>query len=179
MLLLINEKQFLFRLKYYCYMDNGQLRFENQLTIIEQLIDESRNKEDRGLWLLENNLRTSLFMIEGLARLYRKCHNKKLFKKIGKKAKKIEDQLGQIDYLKEVYSSFSENANIPSSIKVYLVQNINDETKKLNTLLEDKGWLDYSQVKKIKKRLREEICTIYRRGNAFAKYANERNGKCF
>ena len=112
-------------------MSFGRLRFEAQLVAIETLIKESKFQENRFFWLYENNLRSSFFMLEGLARLYAQAHNKKLFTKIKDKAKDIEDALGWLDFYYHYYQVFSKNRKLSAEVKAYFIANFLTEAHQL------------------------------------------------
>ena len=63
-------------------MKNGLLRFDFYLNQLEALLVKSSKQKNPALWLYQNNARTPLFMLEGLAKLYSGIHNKKKFEKI-------------------------------------------------------------------------------------------------
>ncbi|MBS1758205.1 MAG: hypothetical protein JSU03_13100, partial [Bacteroidetes bacterium] len=79
-------------------MKHGRERFEFYLVKLEALFAQAIADKNPALWLYNNNARTPLFMLEGLAKLYAGIHNKKKFLKIKEHFKLLEDTLGAIDY---------------------------------------------------------------------------------
>ena len=79
-------------------MNKSMQRFDIQIKKIATLLDNAKNKENPALWLYLNDLRTPMFMLEGLAKMYANLHNKKDFSKIKEQAKEIEDALGVVDF---------------------------------------------------------------------------------
>jgi hypothetical protein len=135
-------------------MSFGRLRFEAQLVAIETLIKESKFQENRVFWLYENNLRSSFFMLEGLARLYAQAHNKKLFTKIKDKAKELEDALGWLDFYYHYYQVFSKNRKLSAEVKAYFTKKLEQSQETCLKLLKKEEWLNGDRIKKIRKQLK-------------------------
>jgi hypothetical protein len=136
-------------------MSNGRLRFEAQLVTIETLIKDSKSQENRVFWLYENNLRTSFFMLQGLARLYAQAHNKKIFTKIKEKAKEVEDALGWLDFYCHYYQIFSRNRKLSAEVKAYFAKKMEQSQETCHKLLKKEEWLNGDRIKKIRKQLKE------------------------
>ena len=94
-------------------MKNGHARFEFHLQKLEDLLTNGAKQKNAGLWLYNNNLRTPLFMLEALAKLYSGLHDKKMFCKLKEHFKLLEDTLGQIDYYDAFAKEFATNKRIP------------------------------------------------------------------
>ncbi len=138
-------------------MKNGELRFEYYLKQLEELIAKSSKQKNPGLWLYQNNARTPLFMLEGLAKMYAGIHNKKKFSKIKEHVKLLEDAIGQIDYYDAFAKEFIANKKIPVAITNYLQAQSREKIQSLNELLQENNWLgdDADRIKKIRKKLSE------------------------
>jgi hypothetical protein len=138
-------------------MKNGQARFDYFLAQLQTLLTKAAKQKNPALWLYQNNARTPLFMLEGLAKLYSGLHNKKKFGKIKEQFKLLEDALGSIDYYDAFAKQFSSNKNIPATITAYLQAQTREKIQQLNELLTEKGWLgDHAdRIAKIKKKLNE------------------------
>ena len=139
-------------------MKNGQARFEYFLGSVTGAADKgSQTKKSRPCGLYQNNARTPLFMLEGLAKLYSGLHNKKKFSKIKEHFKLLEDALGSIDYYDAFAKQFAANKTIPAAITSYLQAQTREKIQQLNELLTEKGWLgeNADRVAKIKKKLNE------------------------
>ena len=136
-------------------MKNGSARFEFFLTQLQTLLTKAATQKNPALWLYQNNARTPLFMLEGLAKLYSGIHNKKKFAKIKEHFKFLEDTLGAIDYYDSFVKQFSNNKSIPTPIVNYLQAQSREKIQSLNELLTEKGWLgnDANRIKKIQKKL--------------------------
>lgn len=135
-------------------MKNGQLRYLFFLQQVKELLIKAREQENPALWLFNNNARTPLFMLEGLAKLYAGMHNRKSFSKLKDQFKLIEDGLGQIDYYHWLLKTFIENKQIPSGCREFAEKQIVHCTSELNVVLIEKGWLSKKNrriVKIIKK----------------------------
>jgi hypothetical protein len=138
-------------------MKNGSARFEFFLTQLQTLLSKSAKQKNPALWLYQNNVRTPLFMLEGLAKMYRSIHNKKKFAKLKEHFKLLEDVLGAVDYYDCFAKEFSKNKNIPSAVTNYLQAQAREKIQSLNELLMEKEWLGENEdrIKKIQKKLGE------------------------
>jgi hypothetical protein len=136
-------------------MKNGQLRFEYFLNQLEELLKKSSKQKNPGLWLYQNNARTPLFMLEGLAKLYSGIHNKKKFEKLKVHFKLLEDTIGQIDYYDAFAKEFLTNKKIPAGITNYLQAQSREKIQSLNEILIEKEWLGDNDIRisKIRKKL--------------------------
>ncbi len=138
-------------------MKPGLTRFDFYLTQLQALIVKSSKQKNPALWLYQNNARTPLFMLEGLAKLYAGIHNKKKFTKIKAHFKSLEDALGQIDYYDAFAKEFAANKKIPKAITAYLQAQAREKIQSLNEILAEKDWLgsDKSRIEKIIKKLKK------------------------
>jgi hypothetical protein len=136
-------------------MKQGQARFEFFLDQMQGLLTKAAKQKNPGLWLYQNNLRTPLFMLEGLAKLYSGIHNKKKFTKLKAQFKLLEDVLGAIDYYDAFAKEFSANKKIPTAIVSYLQAQTREKIQNLNEVLTEKGWLiaDGKKIAKLKNKL--------------------------
>ena len=136
-------------------MKNGQLRFEFYLNQLETLLINSSKQKNPGLWLYQNNARTPLFMLEGLAKMYSGIHNKKKFEKLKVHFKLLEDTIGQIDYYDAFAKEMLANKKIPATVTNYLQAQSREKIQSLNEILTEKEWLgdDNTRIKKIRKKL--------------------------
>jgi len=136
-------------------MKNGQLRFEYFLKQLEELLVKSSKQKNPGLWLYQNNARTPLFMLEGLAKLYSGIHNEKKFEKLKAHFKLLEDAIGQIDYYDAFAKEFVANKKMPAVITNYLQAQSREKIQSLNEILTEKDWLggDNIRIRKIRKKL--------------------------
>lgn len=138
-------------------MKNGSARFEFFLTQLQTLLTKSAKQKNPALWLYQNNVRTPLFMLEALAKMYSSIHNKKKFAKIKEHFKLLEDVLGAIDYYDSFAKEFSKNKNIPAAVTNYLQAQAREKIQSMNELLTEKEWLgeNADRIKKIQKKLQE------------------------
>jgi hypothetical protein len=138
-------------------MKNGQTRFEFYLIQLQTLLAKAAKQKNPALWLFQNNVRTPLFMLEGLAKLYTGIHNKKKFTKLKEQFKLLEDTLGAIDYYDAFATSFSKNKKIPAAVVNYLQAQTREKIESLNELLVEKKWLgdEADRIKKIQKKIAE------------------------
>jgi hypothetical protein len=132
-------------------MKNGKSRFNYQLKKIEGLFSEVQKQENPALWLFIHDLRTPMFMLESLAKMYEKFHNEKIFIKLNEEFKGIEDILGAIDYYVAFSREFAKDEKIPANIKSFLETKAKEKIEILNVILIKGGWLNGKKIEKIKK----------------------------
>jgi hypothetical protein len=137
------------------HMKNGPIRFEYFLNQLQGLLVKSAKQKNPALWLYQNNARTPLFMLEGLAKMYAGIHNKKKFSKLKEHFKLLEDAIGQIDYYDAFAKEFLTGKKIPAVITNYLQAQSREKIQSLNEILLEKNWLgdDNFRVDRIRKKL--------------------------
>ncbi|MBN8700017.1 MAG: hypothetical protein J0L54_10430 [Chitinophagales bacterium] len=138
-------------------MKKGQARFDLFLAQLQTLLDKAAKQKNPALWLYQNNARTPLFMLEGLAKLYAGIHNKKKFIKIKAHFKLLEDAIGQIDYYDAFAKEFAGNKKIPATVVSYLQAQAREKIQSLNEILTEKDWIGSgkSRIEKIRKKLKK------------------------
>lgn len=134
---------------------NGIERFGYYLTQVEELLAKSETEENPGWWLYTNDLRTRIFMLEALAKLYSKLHNKTIFEKLQERFKEIEDVLGDINYYDEYENKYKNNPGVSGEILTYFRQKKVKHIQLFNEILSDNKWIKHEslRVKKIRKKL--------------------------
>lgn len=130
-------------------MKQGKARFDYQLNKVNLLLTESKNHENPPLWLLLNDLRTPMFMLESLSKIYTKFHNKAFFTELKERFKEIEDALGAIDHHAEFLREFHEDEKISESIKSYLENKTREKIATFNEILIKGGWHSGKTITKI------------------------------
>jgi hypothetical protein len=130
-------------------MKQGKARFQYQLAKIEKLFSEARLQENPALWLFLHDLRTPMFMLEGLSKMYTQLHDKKAFTKLRDTFKVIEDLIGAVDYYAAFIKEFSKNELIPNEIKFNLDKKTREKLVLFNEILRKDGWLDGKKLKKL------------------------------
>lgn len=138
--------------------NNGLLaadKFAHYLSLLKELLDKAGKQRNPALWLLRNDVRTPLFMLEGLSRLYANLHNKKRFEKMKAQFKLLEDTLGQIDHYTAMGTELSANKKVPAAVIKYLKAQTTAKLAYLNEVLVEKKWLDtgHKRIKKINAKL--------------------------
>ena len=138
-------------------MHKGEQRFNFFLNRLQILLDKASKQKNPALWLYNNDARTPLFMLEGLAKLYTELHNKKRFTKIKEHFKLLEDALGAIDYYDAIVKDLAGKKNIPVAIINYLQAQTREKIQSLNELLVEKKWLDKegNRIKRIQDKLKD------------------------
>lgn len=138
-------------------MTKGSARFEYYLNKLQVLFDKAVKQKNPALWLYKNDARTTLFMLEGLSKMYIEIHNKKKFTKLKEHFKLLEDGLGAIDYYDNIAKDISTNKKIPDTVINYLQAQTREKIQSLNEILVEKEWLaiNDNRIKKIQKKLSE------------------------
>lgn len=136
-------------------MKNGIDRFEYWLIKVESALVQSTTEINPGLWLYTNDLRTPLFMLESLSKLYEALHNKSRFSKMKDDFKLLEDALGAIDYYDSFVKEFSSDSTIPVIVVDYLQAQKREKIQRFNDLLQERKWIgeNATRIKKIRKKL--------------------------
>lgn len=137
-------------------MKNGPARFEYYISKLELLMVEAGKQPDPALCLYQNNARTPIFMLEGLAKLYGGIHNKKRFEKIGGHFKLLEDGLGAIDYYDSFAKQFTTDKKVAAATTKHVQEKCRERSEVFNRLLEKKHWIgkDANRIQKIRKELK-------------------------
>ncbi len=135
----------------------GQKRFSFFLAQAQELLAKAAAQKNPALWLYRNNLRTPLFMLEGLSRLYATVHNEKRFDKLKEQFKTLEDGLGAVDYYAAFAEEFAANKKIPAPVLKYVKAQMSSKLAELNDVLKDKDWLDTNnkRINKINSKLKD------------------------
>ncbi len=135
-------------------MNTIKSRFHYQLARVESLIYKSAIHDNQTLWLFLNDLRTPMFMLEGLSKIYKDIADEKLFSKLRISFKSVEDALGAVDHYVAMYKNFEPNTKLGSEVKDYFYHKAQEKIWLLNELLMDDHWLDGEQIDKIIKKLK-------------------------
>ena len=135
----------------------GWQRFDYFLQQLQAAFDKAGATEDAALLLYQQNVRTPLFMLEALTRLYKDILNKKRFKKFNELFKDFEDKLGAIDYYDGFGKEFSNKENIPQAVKDFIKAQMENRLADLRQMLEENGWTgnDNKRMQKITTKLQE------------------------
>lgn len=130
-------------------MKQGKNRFDFQLNSVNALLTESKNHENPALWLFLNDLRTPMFMLESLSKMYAQLHNKAFFTELKDRFKEVEDVLGAIDYYAAFLNEFHGDEKIVESVKNYFGRKTEEKIALFNDVLIKGGWSSGKTIKKI------------------------------
>jgi hypothetical protein len=119
----------------------GKARFLFYLNKIQLILDTADSAENPAMALYQEDLRTPLFMLEGLSRLYKKIADGKKLKKLNELFKDLEDHLGAIDYYDGFHKEFLEKKTIPQEITEYIEDQRTQKADDLNDELKKKRWI--------------------------------------
>jgi hypothetical protein len=133
-------------------------RFNNLLEKAEMLLSKAGKEANPALWLYQNDLRTPMFRLQALARIYREFHDEEIFGKLKDKFKQVEDGIGKIDhyaaFVKDpAVTGYPANLSTSAAIKDFCYSKTNENAKVLQAILEDENWLDGKCINKIKNKL--------------------------
>lgn len=136
---------------------DGLNRFNLQLEIFENLLQNAAKTKQPAVTIFQSNARQILFYLEALARIYKQIHNKKRFERMRLMFKSLEDQLGKIDYYNAFIQEFLKQKNFPE----ILIQNMNqhylNELSILDNMLVNDGW--FNEKKSILAVIKDELET--------------------
>ena len=134
---------------------HGPARFEHFLQQLEVLLKKASRQKNPALWLYQNDARTVLFMLEGLAKLYAGIYNEKKFVKLELQFKQLEDVLGAIDYYDVFAKQFVANKRISSTVISYLQAQTREKVQSFDELLREGKWIggDNKRITKIRETL--------------------------
>jgi hypothetical protein len=135
-------------------MNTIKSRFNFQFAKADALFTRSELNENPALWLFLNDLRTPMFMMEALSRIYDEVSKDKLFAQMYGAFKSIEDALGSVDHYVALYKNFESNTKVSDEIKDYFYNKAQEKIWFLNELLVEDGWLDGSMLKEMHKRMK-------------------------
>lgn len=133
----------------------GKARFIYFLDKTEAILKEAAASENPARLIYSEDMRTSLFMLEGLSRIYNKIYRHQKLKKIKQKIKGLEDFLGEIDFYDDFHKQFAESKGIPLLITTYAGEQAEKKIKEFNKYLKKEKWIGKkkSRLKKIYKKL--------------------------
>jgi hypothetical protein len=130
-------------------MKQGKDRFDFQLNKVNILLKESISHENPALWLFLHDLRTPMFMLESLSKMYAQFHNKAFFTELNERFKEVEDVLGAIDYYAAFLREFHADDKIPTTVKIYLESKTREKIVVFSEILNKRGWNSGKTIKKI------------------------------
>jgi hypothetical protein len=134
-------------------MNHSQQIFIDQINKIEALLIKSQKQKNPSMWLYKNDARTTLFMLEGLSRMYAGLHNKKRFTKIKDWCKILEDSLGGIDYQVAMHNYCKTNKSIPANITQHFADEIANACDAMNAYLADSFGAKQAKFEKMKQKI--------------------------
>jgi hypothetical protein len=88
--------------------------------------------------------------------LYAGMHNEKKFLKLKERFKQIEDLIGGVDYYDNFAKDFLADAEMPSTIRMFLEGKRDEKLAQLNASLLKRKWINHdpTRTKRIRKRLK-------------------------
>jgi hypothetical protein len=137
------------------YISPGLSRFLFFLEKIKTILEKADSSENPALVAYTEDMRTPLFMLEALSRLYKKIHPHQKLKKLNQLFKDLEDRLGAIDYYDSFAKELANEKNIPEAVIIYLKDKTSERIQELNHHLKKKKWIgsDKKRLLKINKDL--------------------------
>ncbi len=123
------------------YTPIGLSRFLFFLEKLKTILEKAESAQSPAFVAYTEDMRTPLFMLEALTRLYKKIHPHQKFKKLNKLFKDLEDRLGAIDNYDSFAKEFAKEKRIPPAITSYLEKKTKEKTEELNDDLKKKKWI--------------------------------------
>ena len=123
------------------YIPIGLSRFLFFLEKIKTILEKAESAQNPALVAYTEDMRTPLFMLEALSRLYKKIHPHQKLKKLNKLFKDLEDRFGAIDYYDSFAREFVNDTRIPEAITIYLQNKTRKKTEELNNDLKKHKWI--------------------------------------
>lgn len=121
---------------------------------LQSLLTKASKQKSPSLWLHQNNVRTSLFMLEALTRIHDYAFDEKIFAKWHKRFKKMEDVFGEIDYYLVLEKELKANKKIDKATVAYFTEKAKKRLEKSDSRLLEKEWLE-GKLKEFDARLNE------------------------
>jgi hypothetical protein len=123
------------------YTPPGLSRFLFFLEKIKTILEKAEMAENAALAAYTNDLRTPLFMLEALSRLYKKIYPHQKLNKLNILFKDLEDRLGTIDYYDSFAKEFAKEKRIPEAITIYLEHKTQEKIQALTDDLKKNKWI--------------------------------------
>jgi hypothetical protein len=130
-------------------------QIELNLIKTEKLLDQANRELNPGEWVYKNDLRTPLFMLEGLTRIYSSINPGRKLRKINERFKTVEDAIGLLDYYAASEKEFSDNKGVRTKIIDYIHGQRMRANNSLEAMLKADGWLNGKRIQKLRSRLTE------------------------
>lgn len=119
----------------------GKSRFLFFLGKLQNMLLEAESSGNPALFAYSNDMRTPLFMLEGLSRICKKIYQHQKIKKLKEDFKELEDRLGQIDYYDGFYKLFISEKKIPEAVTRFVKDKRDEKIEALNNYLEKEKWI--------------------------------------
>ena len=137
-------------------MSKALERFEYFLAKTEDKINSAVVGPDRAERLYKTGIRTEMFMLQGLCRVYGSGLKGKAFDKMRARFKQVEDALGAIDYYDGFITAFQADTTTPPEIISNLGFRRSKSMQNFEVILKDNDWFaegKKSRINKIRKKL--------------------------
>lgn len=121
--------------------------FQLYLEQFGTLAAKAKRRPDKGMYLYRNGLRTVLFQLEALCRLFRNSGDKRFFDMWYKEFKALEDTLGAMEYHESVFNEFNEYASWKKTARELYGKRFDEEAAFFSDVLQSHRWLDGAWIK--------------------------------
>ncbi|MBS1635581.1 MAG: hypothetical protein JST26_06620 [Bacteroidetes bacterium] len=116
--------------------------FHVYASALKALLTKAGKSKNPALYLYTHEARTPLFMLEALTRMYTHHTGGSKMNIWRKHFKKLEDELGVVDYYDGFLKEFKKNKHISPEIIAYIEKKKTKSLQKLQATLTRKGWLN-------------------------------------
>lgn len=110
-------------------------------------LHSARQSDNPALFLYQNGARNIIFMLEGLTRIHKNAFHDEKMEKWYERFKKLEDLLGQIDYLDAFCKKFEKDNTLDDNAIVKLRKQMETPLEEMNSILVEKEWLSDKMLK--------------------------------
>jgi hypothetical protein len=133
----------------------GNFQFEYYLNEAEKILGQVKPEDaSPGFSLYKMNLRTPFFMLESLSRVFEYVYDKKIFDKLKKQTKAVEDALGNVDFFDGSLQIFNKIPEINEQVSENLKKELENARIHLDKLLIEENWLNGKRIHKFRKNLK-------------------------
>ncbi len=109
---------------------------------LNTLLEKAKTSENPAWFLYKNGARNVIFMLEGLTRLHKNAFEDSKMEKWYNRFKRLEDLIGQIDYLDAFKTQFETDKTVDAAALAILTEKTNANVAELNKRLAEKFWFE-------------------------------------
>jgi hypothetical protein len=131
----------------------GKKCWQDQLKAFTIQLEKVATNDNPAMELYMNDMRTNCFKLQGLARLFKRMHNKKRFEKMQIQFKQLEDLFGALDFYLSTYGAWKTNKKIPQAAVNWLNERVTEKENTLSIFLKQEYLLSSKTLAKITEKI--------------------------